>query len=1359
MRTNRRTSQSSFVLLAVLLVVSLLTILLVASVVLAQIELQASYNAAKMELARQNALFGLNEALNQLQDGSGQDQRTTARADILTNITTAINPTALGYFQPAPATDSGQAYWTGVWRNNTNDYIGTFTNTSTQAPNAFLAYDYDAAGNPVTTRTTLYNNANVNWLVSWPYGQTANIPDPTANLNSGAHALANSTWTTSGNTVTYQGTVTVPLETGLSTTNIIAGAVNTMAGQTNTVSAPVVPIMANRTLATAPQRVGSFAYWISDNGIKAKVTVPDPYLAATSTYGQTIAHYASCQAPAVAEGLTSTSELPGVNDVRTTVLTQFCPNLASMTYVDNTYSTFSTTPNLYSPDFTTDSFGVIADNFNGGLRQDLTTAFENPSLYQSTFGHTEATDTIKPEAFRKIYSLDAILGTTTTSPVNNFSGANPPEYYELDGLRWDSLFLYYNVYKQNMPSPLFSNLNQKTAYPNWSTSPANGNVPTLNFRAYYEYGCGASGSGNLCIDPIMPKVVSYGQTMGMMLTVPGGTPPPNSYNLQLIGAPYMVLYNPFNVNLSAPPSAANKFPAIEVANNIGGMDSWTINIASSIQGTVSIGPLNFGDNGYNRDSCFPASGTDPAITPGEFRLYALPGTTPIAVTQSYEATAWNATPTPPPPPTPTPVPATSFIVTTASQGFASRSNQMLVSQNIATVNGAYQSIYFDVMGSTSSPTSFSFQASTTDPITIVGGTRLRNNTDYISMPQGYSWPNATGQSNNWNFAQTTQIEPIGSPNFGDWVSRTASFGTVGNFVNTEQLFGTFLDRFYGFSSPSNIVDSTSGTYAYTPNPEISPPLCAYGLNWLSPYSSSLNRDLATSFVDPGSVTAPSQEYQAQSVGSGATAATDTCWGPNSVGRPDPSYGSFSNNQVPLKDLPFEPMISIGQFRNLFINYNYGYASPQTLTMSFNPVGGSYQGGLGSKYVLGYNANQAYLDDNFLANEVLFDSYFFSTVPPATVAAGDLTAWPITVTATGISQAYVTANQPLPNSRLIYYFRAGNPDSPAGTIAPSITDLQVVKNVTNPTNLRLPAANLLINGAFNINSTSVSAWVAQLSGLSGCKVSVQAFNGMTSSSSSIAFSSQPGEVPFFNFLHPVASTSSSSPLNATGSRSAYYPLLRLTSAEIQTLASQIVTQIMTRGPAFTLGDFLNRRLGAADNILTTAGPLQAAIDATPINNTVLGTSSVLGSTSTGSQANGVAVGVQTIATMTTPAGLVVPHIPVTGDTPKAGMGLPGTLTQWDLVQAIAPFIAARSDTFTVRAYGDAVNPATGAVDAKCWCEATLQRVPEYEYSTEAGLPAATSNYSYADPATLYLGNYAFGRRYKIVSFRWLNASQI
>ncbi|MBL9209054.1 MAG: hypothetical protein JNL92_01215, partial [Opitutaceae bacterium] len=109
-----------------------------------------------------------------------------------------------------------------------------------------------------------------------------------------------------------------------------------------------------------------------------------------------------------------------------------------------------------------------------------------------------------------------------------------------------------------------------------------------------------------------------------------------------------------------------------------------------------------------------------------------------------------------------------------------------------------------------------------------------------------------------------------------------------------------------------------------------------------------------------------------------------------------------------------------------------------------------------------------------------------------------------------------------------------------------------------------------------------------------------------------------------------------------------------------------------------------------------------------------------------------------------------------------------LTQADVMTSLAPVLFPRSDTFVIRTYGEAVNPATNAVEGRAWAEAIVQRLPEY-FADPAANPPETDAAAFdvlidpADPAsgttqTQQL-NKAFGRRFKVVSFRWLTRADI
>ena len=158
------------------------------------------------------------------------------------------------------------------------------------------------------------------------------------------------------------------------------------------------------------------------------------------------------------------------------------------------------------------------------------------------------------------------------------------------------------------------------------------------------------------------------------------------------------------------------------------------------------------------------------------------------------------------------------------------------------------------------------------------------------------------------------------------------------------------------------------------------------------------------------------------------------------------------------------------------------------------------------------------------------------------------------------------------------------------------------------------------------------------------------------------------------------------------------------AAIRTLADALRNRILTRGRPFaSLQDFVN------------SGLLQAAIDDAGLN---------------------------TGAAFCTDIG-----------GPPARYS-PDFLTQAVVLQTVAPVLAARSDTFTIRAYGEVVNPALaatepGAIAGRAWCEAVVQRLPEYVDPAEA---PGLSPPSRAE-------NRLFGRRFRVVAFRWLTADDI
>jgi hypothetical protein len=60
-------------------------------------------------------------------------------------------------------------------------------------------------------------------------------------------------------------------------------------------------------------------------------------------------------------------------------------------------------------------------------------------------------------------------------------------------------------------------------------------------------------------------------------------------------------------------------------------------------------------------------------------------------------------------------------------------------------------------------------------------------------------------------------------------------------------------------------------------------------------------------------------------------------------------------------------------------------------------------------------------------------------------------------------------------------------------------------------------------------------------------------------------------------------------------------------------------------------------------------------------------------------------------------------------------------------------------------------ASGAITARAWCEATVQRDKNF---VDASEPCETAINSLQKPV-----NQAYGRQYRLVSFRWLSPNEI
>lgn len=182
---------------------------------------------------------------------------------------------------------------------------------------------------------------------------------------------------------------------------------------------------------------------------------------------------------------------------------------------------------------------------------------------------------------------------------------------------------------------------------------------------------------------------------------------------------------------------------------------------------------------------------------------------------------------------------------------------------------------------------------------------------------------------------------------------------------------------------------------------------------------------------------------------------------------------------------------------------------------------------------------------------------------------------------------------------------------------------------------------------------------------------------------------------------------------------------LTDEEIRQLAEAVVRQVKIRGPFRSLGEFVNRRR-SNDVELARYGALQAALEdpKVDINRDYRGSNNEI------------------VEADIAGARYKFPEAALG----SRYQGTPAYINQADILTPIAPIIQARSDTFVIRGYGEVLSPDGLRIIARAWCEAVVQRVPDYLDPNDPPKLAPEQLQSEV--------NRIFGRRFIMQSFRWL-----
>lgn len=1223
-----------FALLVTIVLVAFLVLILVGLASFTRVETQVAGNSQQLAQARQNALMALNVALGELQEHLGPDRRVSAASGLGTATNTSYNTSPASAWQNdwTNGTGSKPTQWTGVWREASPAPANT---TRDPAFVAWLVSGNEINGRAVTPQTPIADpstDPNVVWLVGdksvqVPATVSAANPDPRVKL-------------------------------------------------------PKQPITsASLPGFTGPQTIGSYAYWVGDEGTKAKANLVDPYAGSVAGTANNLKQLSSAQrtGPEITQGLSTfpaptapagiTAAANATKVLTTLQLPMLAPAVAASTWKARFH------------DLTTSSFGLLADTAQGGLKTDLSYLLA-PAANVAAF-QTRLTSSLTA----------AELGSAVT-------GNNGTSFYPL------------------LPSlPVLSGADSRGNMATWEQLWSFNNLTTK-----------VAGSGLTASIPaqphtalqtgVHPVLVQARVGFGIRVNSRTGTDPTNyQYSLNLDTRLAFVLANPYAVSITG---GEYYFTLDAGAGNTNAADVGKLNaVVITTSGPVTtVGPWMSLEEIFRKVKFrIPAGIT---FGPGEARIFTLAGApgTAIPHTLSTDSTydlinTWDgAALTGVGPYTTLSIPAgtTAAGKLTANLGVSNGAGR----SNTSLGNDSYLSYWV------------------TDPVSAEKKMALRI--------AGFPFMNAGSPSVLVNGSATAIVKglsgislsavPTGEVFVGDALVYRHGAARERIDTNADSRDHPFKGASNGGyvtvnGAPfvrGNMIGENDPRFMYLQFNTPGAPFANYGIP-------SKNQSQAASFRNHLNDLVFSDNERVR-------------WGVGSNDLTRPDTNTALNNQpaqLVLFDIPRPdaPLVSLGQLqhfsmvghldanfsalvsRNPFTTTQPSITGPDnSRSMRGQSIVTNY--GFANSYAPTYIPRQATTDSRmdassvnaydyaYLFNEAFFDRFYFSSFPQS--GAFDFT------TAT------------LANSRYLP-FRTG------------------LAADAYRTDARSASANLLSSGAFNVNSISVQAWAAVLNSLNGAN-----YESAETAETNLT-------APFARTTHQAyRSTGNGNPLV---DKSAWGGFRTLTSTEILDdrgtldatddtgLAVEIVRQVKERGPFLSLADFVNRRLISSANDTSglkigVKGALQSAIDpaipgAPAKVFSVNSTSNISVSDYAGrppSRLTGTNAGTQD-SDMLYPSWIA---------------GHPGWMIQGDLLQPLAPYLTARSDTFKIRAYGDVLNPATGSTTptARAWCEAIVQRIPDY---VDPAQPASTPI------ASLNALNSSFGRRFQIVSFRWLSPDDI
>ncbi len=1379
---KKTTRSRGFSLILSLTVMAGVVLLLVTLSAFITIESRAAMNQQLATRARLNSLVSMRLALAHLQQEAGADRRSTARADIT---------------QPGVSAGSVRnPMWTGVWRTDKPDL-----------PPA--------------------------WLVSGRGDQPA-----------GTQSVS---LFQAGNSADYHAGYWAPWQTppSAATENMVdlVGIGSALPASSNRpsgiVSLPKVTLPDDDVL-------GRYAYWIGDEGVKARINLADGRSAAASAADRIIA----LRSPVVAgltglkglDTLTRPEQLGHIDTSRQlTLLSGFNAGAASDP------DPITNPEKAYFHDLSFVSAGVIADSFHGGLRRDLSRAFE---LSDDAFANTEfgegrnTTGGNTPDGSAATHTENGFGGRTrakgtddplmmaiVTGPNGNsssgggnsaaavaapvFSRTTPAG--QVRGPSWWALRDYHRLYQQlgwsagatGARGTSIPELRARTFWPNAAVARPSGNpedsgLPNngIRNRAYsysdiYDANIPSTlnpnasdflngDKGRLVTRPLHVAATPYVQRVSLAFSFskssedtlvmpprPYRGPPVvwSKYYIYLNITPVVVVHNPFNVRMRWQPTSSSTgtstaYPSVV---SLSDLEGWSFRMRQG--GLLHSVPLTtlLRTNGHIAETddvlrlYLGGDSANTAITlePGEMRVFSC---------QPIDGNLAGITP---------------WTQTTATVNQFTPGRAMEISEIVQRTGGSYDS-------------SINEEELFTAEIFAGPSLRMRHALDCWPGDRLLLERNGSNSANDKLnfFRNSSEHTELVVNNLDLAAGRTFALGVTdipfkyvdGQFTSTGPTQGP---------TPFAVIDIAAKTASTARAPF---PLFTHS----NPLAGSLRASGA------GRTAAGTAKGAAGSPSSyGVDVRAVSSWG-SVIQQPDlqRAFGGYAyepvngnhNQRVIFTEIPLVQPTSLAQYAHA----NFGVRDQQPLLS----VGNSFASPLvdATKVLQDNGPNWTEFDQTYLLNAALWDGFFLSSLAPWMKTENTVAVIPnhplyrpdgrdddddddddddhdgdeedaARSRGTPGPESAVAANPNIlkPLSAVIddFVFNGTPLDNPRFSLERSGASDEAIRSALN--DYRRTSSVLLNQGAFNVNSTSLDAWKAFLG-----NAKQQALQGLAADA--------PGAKDNARFLRAVTRQASSPASGNAETPGNWDGFANLSDVQIEKLAKAIVAEnkerfaISIRGerdrttppgarrfgghdktttPYLGLSEFINRFL-CSDTWANRCGALQAAIFRADADESA-GLSDRLYNGLSAIRLNAGSLNTPETSWFRNSENIEAGN----GGRVHTALGAPGNLLQSDLLQSLGSALATRSDTFTLRCFGEAVLPSgeTGVA----WMEVVVQRTPEFidrtnpaETGSSAAKPLGFGAPTSTDPTTnrnLSLINHILGRRFKVTSMRWLKTDEI